>query len=616
MAYKTFSIDDFSGGLNTAVAVSRLDPRFSPDLENVDFTDTGAITRRRGYAAITGTPMSGRVDALYRYYQRDTDKYWLTVAGTAAYVRQDAGVAAPVTRVEAETAFVSGVDWVTTAYPLGLWSAGAAKVGDDLCGTATFSVPKSTQLTIGLYLSGIDPLFRPKIRVRIGATTYPTITATSGVVFKRTYTGLSATAHTVQVCGSYASGNSSIGVDYFDYMSTSSVTKVNSTLSATTDQFGFATLNDVCYFNSPYDRMLKFNGTSVVNATSVTATPPRGGYLIEHKRRLWTAGDYADPACLYYSDVDEPEDWIGGGSIYLAGKDSGGRCTGLTAFDNKVFYFSDSRIYAIDPTGPDTNWNAAMSGYNSISWSLGCIAPKSLVQTDNALIFLSADGVRAYGYIPGMYSQDGSGLIDISENIRPTLDGISDALKAKCAGAFYNGRYWLACALEDGATDNDSVLVYSLPQGNKPGAWTLYSNMPVASFFVTRGDEYGLYAGGTNGHIYRMEYGESDNGSAITMRYVTPQLAPGGFEAIKHFNTLHIAAESDTSQSLTVGVNTDDLEYSDQTASVTPNTAAQPVRMSISSRGRSIQYELTSDGAAQPLSVSRLTTSYLAQKAR
>lgn len=817
MSYKTFSIDDFSGGLNTAVAQSRLDVRFSPDLQNVDFTETGAITRRKGYTVVTPSAFSSSVKALHRYYQADSNKFWVVVSGTAVYTAESVVTEVAPTTLEAEDGtFASGSvgEFTFSRYSGGaamrVTSASAVFTVPSYCTRvdihsncsallgASFSVDGGAYVsattavkTIGslggtpstrsikvkpatrndksvkLWVrttenpSGNEPTMPPNkiavmrsvaldvtktVSIRFydsGETTQPTSGFRTGVSFippgstvtwqngyaiyrentvykYRTPTGSTGTIgitpsvgwHTVtfkngnrltlddtlvayvpysssyttltvecfiETTGYTATQSAAINyyfdtlklddvmvdditsvnttpgnlpttswqvltadttsgtdrgasastdrpdteawfaLDYIVYSALGSWAKKNGTLSATSDHFGFATLNDNVYLNSAHDTLLKFDGTNVT-ALAASLSPPRGGFLIEHKRRLWTAGDYADNSMLSYCDVDEPEDWIGGGDIRLAGKDSGGRCTGIAPFDNKVFYFSDSRIYAIDPTGPDTNWTASMAGYNAISWSLGCIAPKSLVQTDNALIFLSADGVRAYGYIPGLYSQDGSGLIDLSENIRPTLDTISHAMRDKAVGAFYNGRYYLACAL-DGATSNNAILVYTLPTQGKPGAWTKYVGtdtkpLSVTCFAVTRGDEYGLYAGTTGGHIIRLDDGLSDDGENIVMVYKTPQLAPNGFETIKHFSTLHLAGESSAEQSLSIKIDTDDVEIGTVSAQFGSGTAAQPVRLSISSRGRSVQYTLTGSGQAQPLTISRLTTQYLAQRVR
>ena len=755
--YKTFTISDFSGGLNTAVAESRLDAKFSPALYNVDFTDTGAITRRSGYVdmraaeAVTGntvddgsltlsgvsaSPLSGyhlyvqqsfpgwdgyltsfefrrdgnvsatsthdmrlyrgdpsssgvlldtvkdvpyvtgthnvfftspqavvsgtnyyvrlrnvtlaatnficqlaysngdyasgalttpygsgesagddltfaaygyrtdSINGLYRYYQTDGDKYWVMVAGTAVLAQTDYTTDMEPTTWQAEDYYVSA-STTGAVTSNAAWSAGEGvwlNATGEIC---TLRVPAAGEYAIGL--NQVSPSVVGG-SIRIGYGEWQDFSSVTEYIV----TGDTSATNVIHV--KLVSGDD-VCVDYVRGWTSSAWQREYTTLSASTEHFGFATLDDKCYISSAYDRMVRFNGATVVSATLVTATPPQGSFVIEHKRRLWTAGDNTDPAALYYTDVDEPEDWDGGGVIYLAGKDAGAGCTGLVPFDNKVFYFSDSRIYAIDPTGPDTNWTAAMAGYNAISWSLGNIAPKSLVQTDNALIFLSADGVRAYGYIPGMYSQDGSGLIDLSENIRPTLDTISEAMKPKAAGAFYNGKYYLSCAL-DGATTNNAILVYSIPSGNKPGAWTKYTGFDVTCFCVTRGDEYGLYAGTSAGKFIKLDTGTNDDGSAIEMYYQTPQLAPGGFETMKHFKQLHIAAESDTVQQGTIGVTTDDVMAADQTASFTSNTAAQPVRLNISSRGRSIQYDITASGAAQPLNISRLTTVYHSKKVR
>lgn len=618
----------FGGGITAGSAVVALDyGALTTGTVTASYSTTGTVIAGKGVFSIYGSA-SKPVNGLYRYYQTDGDRYWMTCFGGKLYANGSGD--APTERVEAEdvvvaassagvsaSAFISIDDGVATYAPL---SAGRGWLLSASADVAKFTTPQCTNITVGLMgrVANTAGIMSASYRVDDGAwlsATFKGAGKFANYVPKAfPVTGLSDAAHNVYVrlnSQSIPRGASyAIFTDYLDYGSPSSWSTEAIALSATSEQFGFATLNDKCYFSSPYDTLRSYDGNTVATVTATGA--PAGAFLIEHKRRLWSAGSATDPAKLSYTNVDDPEDWVGGGDMYLAGKDSGGRCTGLIPWRNQIVYFSDSRIYSIDPSGADTSWTASLVGWNAMSTSIGCVAPKSLVQTDNALIFLSADGVRAYGYIPNLYSSDGSGLLDLSENIRPTLDTITEAMKPKAAGAFYDGRYWLSVAL-DGASVNNAVLVYDIAKA----AWTKYTGMSVSCFFVTRGDEYGLYAGDAqNGKVYRMDYGENDDGAAITMYWKSPQVAPGGFESVKHFRHLHIAAESEVPQTLTVGINTDDVALADQEVSVTANTAAQPLRVEASSRGRSVQYELTSSGAAQPLTVSRLTTTFHQKKVR
>ena len=402
--------------------------------------------------------------------------------------------------------------------------------------------------------------------------------------------------------------------DYIDYSQTGAWVRRDSTLTATPSATGFATLNDKAYYATAYDPTTGFDGTSAAVTASGSAY---GGFLCEHKRRLFCAGKSTDSALLNYTALDDGNDWTGGGSIYLAGKDSGGECTGLNVWNNLIWYFSPSSTYSLDTTGEDTGWVA-----RTISQTYGCIAPGSLVAAPNSLVFLSADGVRAYGFLAGINSPDGSGFMLLSENITPTLNAFTAAQKAAACGAYYKNRYWLAIGGKVFVCDMEKRTRGSL-QGstvyNAQPVWTQYdyANLDIACFLVTRGDEYGLYAGASDGNLYKLDSGLTDNGAAIDLMYETPPIAVGSYVTTKHFRSLDIATDGgNATQTITVTPSSDDIDGTTQTVVADAASAVRPVHMQINARGRSLKLRITSPGVAQPLSISELTVRYTPPRMR
>lgn len=396
----------------------------------------------------------------------------------------------------------------------------------------------------------------------------------------------------------YDTSKFSVYLDYVDYSAIGTFTKLNGTLTATTDVFGFATLNDKAYVSSAYDPIMSYDGTTttVLSASGTTT----GAFLVEKGRRLFSAGDATDPSVLRYTSLDKGHDWAGGGTIYLAGKDSGGNCTGLAVANGLLYYFSESRTFALDTTGTPDNWVA-----KTLSTSHGCIAPKSIAVAPNAVIFLSSDGVRAHGTVQNVYSDDGSAFTILSDNIKPTLDSYTDAQKVAAVGAIYKNRYWLAIGGDVYVCDLEKRT-----ENNQP-PWTKYSGHDIRCMCVTRADEYGLYAGSrTNGTIYQLDHGGSDNGSPIPMLYKTPPLAPKGYTSVKHWRHMHIAAETPQAQDVQVDVITDDISPPSQTVTFDAGSDIQPKRLLTAGRGRSAQVRLSSDGAGQHLTISELTMTY------
>lgn len=389
-------------------------------------------------------------------------------------------------------------------------------------------------------------------------------------------------------------------LDSLAYSALGTFTARATNLTATSNVFGIATMNDALYIASAYDALQKSTGGafSAVTASGTTT----GAYLIEHRNRLFSAGDASDPSLLRYSALDKAEVWDtsgGGGSIYFAGKDSGGNCTGLVSWNDILLYFSESKTYALDTSGEVANWSA-----KTLSTTHGCIAPRSVAAAPNGVIFLSGDGVRSYGITQGVYADDGSAFAILSDNITPTLESYTDAERKAALGCIYNNRYWLAIG--------DDVYVCDLEKriDNQP-PWTHYTGFDIGCFFVDRADNYALYAGSkTDGTIYRLDYGGSDNGEAIPLYYRFPPVTSDGYTSVKHFRHLHIAAESEKPVSVLVTMTTDDVSPPAQSVTFDELTSIQPRRLAVSSRGRSAQIEIQADSTDQDLTISELTLTY------
>lgn len=78
MSYGELSIPSFAGGLDLRSQPDVLEPGFACDLENVTFTDRGAIKRRDGYTDFA----SYAADSIAPFYKTDGTKQLLTTAGT------------------------------------------------------------------------------------------------------------------------------------------------------------------------------------------------------------------------------------------------------------------------------------------------------------------------------------------------------------------------------------------------------------------------------------------------------------------------------------------------------------------------------------------------------
>jgi hypothetical protein len=401
-----------------------------------------------------------------------------------------------------------------------------------------------------------------------------------------------------------------VALDYVDYWAQGSWARRDTTLSATSTRFAMEQMGGKLYYGSEYDNVQGWDG-SAVSAVSASGTMA-AKFLKAHKNRMWAAGKNADPGLLEYTYIGFPEKWSvpTAGAIRMAATGSGSGCTGLGVLRDRLFWFSDSKTHALTCDGDPVNWKN-----EAISNSYGCIAPDSVAEAPNVIVFLAADGVRAYGALPSIFSEDGSGFLHISRALTPTLEAYTDAQRKAAIGAYYKKRYWLTIGSDLFIADLDKRTKVG---NDKQPVWTryAYSGLVIKSMHVTRGDEYALYAGGNDGKLYRLDIGESDNGSAISMSYATPPLAIKGYSTTKHFRNVQVALQAPSSQSLTMTPSTDDVSGATSILSASATSDIQPLRAQVNSRGRSLKLTFSSAAAAQPVTISEVDIAFTPPRMR
>lgn len=94
--------------------------------------------------------------------------------------------------------------------------------------------------------------------------------------------------------------------------------------------------------------------------TTLGGTPPNFAFCVKHKNRAWASGNVAFPSRLYYSALDNPQDWVGAGSGTIdIDSDDGDGITGIASHKNSLFIFkgphrgSIHRLTGSAPTGTD-----------------------------------------------------------------------------------------------------------------------------------------------------------------------------------------------------------------------------------------------------------------------
>lgn len=221
-----------------------------------------------------------------------------------------------------------------------------------------------------------------------------------------------------------------------------------------------------------------------------TTAGPKYGYLTLSGNRLWGTRDPNLPYRVGWTGTGQYfgafNPFYGGGYIDL-NKGSDERV-------EAVVHFRDGRGNAVataltsSPSGAGSTWHIALTtltvdtiniivpqAYQQ-QGAVGTRSPRGVVEYNDSVYFPSPKGFHSTGSKQSILNV----LVtnEISDNIRPSVQGISNMHAEKIAGYGTNGRiYWSVPA---GSSENNQIWVLDLERG---GSWALPWSFGVKQFF-------------------------------------------------------------------------------------------------------------------------------------
>lgn len=151
-------------------------------------------------------------------------------------------------------------------------------------------------------------------------------------------------------------------------------------------------------------KLFIFTGTNAVQvvsgdagSTTNIATPPsdwsgsnQPTFGVVHENRLWAGGNANDTHRVYYSSVDDHEDFSGGsgGGSFAVYPADGGKVIGAMSFKGLLIVWKWPRgVYVIDTTDPTiANWKI-----QRLSREIGGVSPLGAVAIENDILFMDAN---------------------------------------------------------------------------------------------------------------------------------------------------------------------------------------------------------------------------------
>jgi len=246
-------------------------------------------------------------------------------------------------------------------------------------------------------------------------------------------------------------------------------------------------------------------GTSFLT-TGNAASAPTGKYIENYRARMWIAGNSSYPDRLYFSSLPSAvatpvitwnTDVATGDWVDISPSD-GENITGLKRDKLSLLVFKNNHIYRVytsSETEPDPKFD------------VGTYSQESIVDTKAGIMF---------HHPTGFYNYTGSSVKEISKPIQDIVDNISAAnYDDICGWTDGDHVYWeVGDVTIEGRTFSNLVVRYTI----STEVWTHYTY--PTEFLVSSpyndGTTLWRLVGDNGGNILKVNYGNTDNGTAIS----------------------------------------------------------------------------------------------------
>lgn len=269
------------------------------------------------------------------------------------------------------------------------------------------------------------------------------------------------------------------------------------------------------------DTPLKWNGEASEMSEWVATTgsvPKSARYLTYFSGRLWCA----EGSRLRFSGITgstpDPLNWDEEEYVDFEPND-GQVITGIGIVGSLLLVFKSRKTYVV--------YDVESGANRPILGAIGCVAHRSIVQTDLGTMFLSED--------QGICVTDGKSIKVLSDVIKPQTEQVSShpSTAANAAGTFSGRRYYLSVSLN--GSINDHTLEYDLTTGS----WWLHDCATNQFALLDPGGSPVLYSADSKGTRVSEAFVPEvfqDNGAnyAGNSYYITPELAPGFSGSVRY----------------------------------------------------------------------------------
>lgn len=304
----------------------------------------------------------------------------------------------------------------------------------------------------------------------------------------------------------------------------------------------FAVGEDTLLIEDGLDSTAPYKWTGVGNAAALGGSPPNASIIAYHKNHAFAAGNDSNPSTLYFSDINDIENWTTGlsGSTPIETNDGSIIRALIPGFD-ALYIFKDKSIWRLTGSDKDTFRLQRMIS------DVGTLSQQSVGLLGSDIIFLSDQG--------DVFLYDGAvGLRKISSKIQDSLDALSFDRFQFASGAVFDDDYYVSATTGAGS-DHDRVLYLDAFHL----AWSKFTGFSINAMAVAdngSGQDM-LVFGDYGGFTYKYPSGTNDAGSAIDAYYVTKQFYYSDLSINKTLKKLFVFADEKSNYSVTTEIRSD-----------------------------------------------------------
>ena len=500
---------DFSGGLNTRDLDTVIEESELSDVEDFSYDKRGALQTRKGYTKMSTTPYgTGNLESLGVYYKLGADPAIIAAKGTVLGKFNDStgefsdietgltsGKKVSMHQFMNHFYMANGTDKVRVYDGTSVWEAGYTKPA-----TAVSAAQGATGVLLaGKYKYHVTYYYKDGESNPNDTETEVTITADKKIELSNIPTGGSRVTQRKL------------------YRTTKDGDEFH--LLTTIEDNTTTTYSD----NIPDGGL----GATMEEDNDI---PPVASMILNHKARLWYAGDPDNPSRLYFSKALHPES-VSSFGYWDIGRDDGDIITGLAVNLGALVIFKQYSTWVISgdlPTGDSPDMVL-----EKVNPTAGIVSQFSSTHAGNDVLFMTPNsGVHRLHRVL-LAQTETMDVQAISDKIFGTIKDLNRDKLSRCHSIVYNRNFYVFVPSGVEQDECNTALVLDLrklyPAEEYTISWTKYTNMNFASSCLYLDDEgEKLIVGGQNGHLYQLENGASDDGATITPNATTKWFDLGG----------------------------------------------------------------------------------------